>query len=114
MHELGYASQIEETLVDLMKEQSLTVISEVTVDIGEATGVVPRFLLECWPAAIEGTPIEGCVLKVNGIKATGECRRCEKTFPITLTHGVCPHCGSSDEYNILTGYEFEISEIRGH
>ena len=114
MHELGFASQIEETLVDLMKEQSLEVITEVTVDIGEATGVVPRFLLECWPAAIEDTPIQGCVLKVSEIKAKGECRRCEKTFPVTATHGVCPHCGASDEYDMLSGYEFEITEIKGH
>ncbi len=113
MHELGYAVQIEETLLDLMKDEHLTKIREVTVDVGEATGVVPRFLAECWPAAVDGTPLEGCVLHVNEIKARGECRACEKEFLITETHGVCPHCGADDEYNMLSGYEFEITEIRG-
>ena len=114
MHELGYAVQIQETLEDLMKEQNLSVITSVTVDVGEATGVVPRFLAECWPAAIDGTRLEGCELKVNEIKAEGECRRCEKRFIVAGTHGVCPHCGAEDEYNMLTGYEFEITEIKGH
>lgn len=114
MHELGYAIEIIRTLEDFLKENNLSVISEVTITVGEATGIVPRFLKECWPAAIEDSEnIKDCKLKINWVEAIGECHNCEKQFPIAKYKLVCPHCGCED-YDTKTGYEFEISEIRGH
>ena len=114
MHELGYAIELIRTLEDFMQENDLTVISEVTLTVGEATGIVPRFMHECWPAAIEDSDlIHDCKLNINMIEAMGECHNCEKTFPIAKCKRVCPYCGCED-YDTKTGYEFEITEIKGH
>ena len=114
MHELGYAIEIIRTLEDFLEENNLSIISEVTITIGEATGIVPRFLKECWPAAIEDSEkIKDCELKINWVESIGECHNCEKHFPIAKYRRVCPYCGCED-YDTKTGYEFEISEIRGH
>ena len=114
MHELGYAIELIRTLEDFMEEEHLSVITEVTLTVGEATGIVPRFMYECWPAAIEDSEkIHDCVLKIKEIKSIGECHNCEKQFPIAECRRVCPYCGCED-YDTVTGYEFEISEIKGH
>ena len=114
MHELGYAVQIIRTLEDFMKENDLSVISEVTLTVGEATGIVPRFMMECWPAAVEDSElIKECKLKIDYVESIGECHECEKQFPIAKNKRKCPYCGCED-YDTKTGYEFEISEIRGH
>lgn len=113
MHELGYAVQLVDTLKDFMKENGLSVISSVTLDVGEATAIVPRFFYDCWPAAIDEEPtLSNCELKINFIKARGRCHDCENEYIISEHHGHCPKCGCED-YDFLSGYEFEISEIRG-
>ena len=97
-----------------MEENGLTVISEITLTVGEATGIVPRFMMECWPAAVEDSEkIKDCKLKIDFIESIGECHECETQFPIAKNKRVCPKCGCED-YDTITGYEFEISEIRGH
>jgi len=113
MHELGYAVQLVDTLKDFIAENGLSEISSVTLSVGEATAIVPRFFHECWPAAIEDEPaLKECELKIDFVKATGRCHDCEKEFIISDNHGKCPGCGSED-YDFITGYEFEISEIHG-
>lgn len=114
MHELGYAIEIIRTLEDFMETEHLSVIREVTLTVGEATGIVPRFMMECWPAAIaDSDKIKDCELKIKEVKAFGECHNCDKQFPIAENKRICPFCGSED-YDMVTGYEFEISEIKGH
>ena len=114
MHELGYAVELIRTLEDFMKENNLEVISEVTLTVGEATGIVPRFLLDCWPAALEDSElIPNCKLNIDWVESIGECHNCEKQFPIAKSKRVCPYCGCED-YDTKTGYEFEITEIKGH
>ena len=112
MHELGYATELVATLEELMVKEKLTEITEVTLTCGEATGIIPKYMYDCWPAAIEGTKLETCVLKVETVPAWGRCRDCEERYVVSLTHGRCPKCGSED-YDMETGYEFEVTEIRG-
>ena len=113
MHELGYATEIVSTLEDYMKENHLTEITSVTLLIGEATGVVPHYMEECWPAAIEGSALANAKLVIDFRKAQGRCRECDELYVISDTHGKCPKCGS-EEYDFQNGYEFEISEIHAH
>lgn len=110
MHELGYAVEIVSTLEDYMKENKLTSIKSVTLTVGEATGIVPHYMMDCWPAAIENTPLANAELKIDFKRAIGHCRNCNQEFIISDYHGKCPKC-SSEDYDIETGYEFEITEI---
>ena len=112
MHELGFATELVATLEQLMDQEGITLIREVTLKVGEATGVVPRYLLECWPAAIEDSRLPNCELKIDYVKAKARCRDCGKEYVASLTHGICPECGS-DQYDLNSGYEFEVVEIRG-
>ena len=111
MHELGYCTALVDTLEELMVNENLTEISECTLTVGEATGVIPKYLIDCWPAAVEDTKLEKCVLKVQFVHAKGQCRECEHEYVISAFHGHCPKCGCED-YNMISGYEFEVTEIK--
>ena len=110
MHELGYATELVATLEELMVKEKLTEITEVTLTCGEATGIIPKYMYDCWPAAIEGTKLEKCLLKVETVPAWGRCRDCEERYVVSLTHGRCPKCGSREK-KILGGQQFLIKEI---
>ena len=113
MHELGYASELVSTLQDFMDENHLSMISKVVLSAGEATGIVPRFMYECWPAVIEDEPrLKDCELEVRVAEAMGRCHNCEAEFPILKSKNRCPKCGCAD-FDFENGYEFEITEIHG-
>ncbi|MBP3713219.1 MAG: hydrogenase maturation nickel metallochaperone HypA [Bacilli bacterium] len=114
MHELGYAVELIRTLEDVMEKENLKEIYEVTLTVGEATGIIPKFMYDCWPAALEDSDkIRNCKLIIKEVKAVGICSSCDNEYVVSEHHGKCPKCGSED-YNLATGYEFEISSIRAH
>ena len=111
MHELGYATEIVATLEEYMKENNLKKIHSITLTVGEATGVLPHYMYECWPAAIEDTALKDTTLNINYIKVVGRCRECDELFEVSTNFGRCPKC-KSEEYDMTNGYEFEITEIK--
>lgn len=111
MHELGICSEIVKTLKDVMKEENLKEITEITITAGEATGLVPRYIYECWPAVIEGViGLDKSIIKVEMIEVFARCHECENEFLLRNNHGKCPKCQSED-YDLINGYEFEITKI---
>ena len=47
MHELGIIIHISKTLKEVAEENEVTKIGSVTLEIGEASGIVPEYLLDC-------------------------------------------------------------------
>ena len=111
MHELGIVFHMIDTLQEVGAENGLTSIARVTLDLGEVTGVLPDYLLDCWRWAADRTDLlRGAELDVQKIEAVTVCNSCGRTYP-TLAHGkTCPHCGSLDT-ELLRGLEIEIREI---
>ncbi len=119
MHELALA----EGLVDAVTERLPgTKISEVRLEIGALSGVVPDSLRFCFDLATEGTTLEGASLQITEPGIQVECRTCGDTFvpdgaggsgargargaPILL----CP-CGSAD-VAVLSGQQLTITSVR--
>lgn len=102
-----------DTLEEVGAENDLTSIARVTLDLGEVTGVLPDYLLDCWRWAADRTELlRGAELDVQKIEAVTVCNACGRTYP-TIEHGkTCPHCGSPDT-ELLRGLEIEIREIAG-
>lgn len=113
MHELGIVFHMIDTLEEVGAENGLTSIARVTLDLGEVTGVLPDYLLDCWRWAADRTELlRGAELDVQKIEAVTVCNACGRTYP-TIEHGkTCPHCGSPDT-ELLRGLEIEIREIAG-
>lgn len=113
MHELGIVFHMIDTLERVAKDNELSVIAKVTLNLGEVTGVLPDYLLDCWNWAVKRTEVLcDATLEVVQIDAVTVCNDCGKTYP-TLEYGkVCPHCQSANTV-LLRGNEIEIDTIEG-
>lgn len=114
MHELGVVFYVIKTVEEVAKENQLTEIEAVTLQLGEVSGVIESYLQNCWKWAVEKKSeiLKESALVVETIPAVTFCEDCEKTYG-TVEHGkICPYCGSERTY-LQQGNEFFIKEISG-
>lgn len=111
MHELGIVFHIMDTLEAVAKENELSEIHSVTIEVGEVSTVVPDYLTDCWRWAVQKKELlTQCEMKVEVLPAVTLCESCGKEYP-TVAHGrICPYCGSEKTY-LLRGNELNIKEI---
>jgi hydrogenase nickel incorporation protein HypA/HybF len=65
---------------------------------------------DCYPAAVDGTILEGSKLRIDIMPANARCKDCGKVYHAIDTRGVCPSCGSK-ESELIGGREFFIKEL---
>ncbi len=111
MHELGIVFHIIRTVDGACRDAGVHRVSAVTLQLGEVSGVVPRYLTDAWAWAAAKNPlVAGAELKVEEIPALTFCEGCGQTYG-TVEHGkVCPHCGSEKTY-LLQGQEVMVKEV---
>lgn len=113
MHELGVVFHMIDLLEEVGRENELTSIVRVQLALGEVSGVLPDYLLDCWRWAADRTELlHGAELEIVEVPAVTVCNACGRTYG-TVAHGkICPHCGSPDTV-LLRGNETELVEVEG-
>lgn len=112
MHELTLLYGVAEQVGRVVKENDIDHVDAVVVEVGEATSVVPEFLLDGYSVISDDFDfLRGSELIINRITAKGRCRACGCEFPIVVNKGICPECGSFDK-DITEGTDFYIKEVR--
>ena len=97
MHELGIVFHIIRTVEDVARQNDVTRIRRMTLQLGEVSGVVESYLQDCWKwAAAKSELLPGAVLTVE-------------TIPVQFGR-TCPHC-QSPRTHLLQGHEMLIKEI---
>ncbi len=111
MHELGIVFHIMDSLEQVAKDNDLTKIHGVTVEVGEVSTVIPDYLTDCWSWAIKKRPLlQSCQMTVEVLPAITHCDSCGAEYG-TVAHGkICPECGSEKTW-LLTGNEINIKEV---
>ncbi|MGL4369667.1 MAG: hydrogenase maturation nickel metallochaperone HypA, partial [Spirochaetota bacterium] len=69
-----------------------------------------KYLEECYPAAVDGTPLQETKLEIEILPANARCNDCSKIFNVVANKNICPECGSKNR-EIISGKEFMIKEI---
>lgn len=111
MHELGILYHVVKTLEEIEYAEDLSVIESITLEVGELSGVVPKYLEECWPAAIYKTKYSDVKLIIEEIEGIVNCKNCHKDYNIVKAeNNVCPFCGE-EKSTLVSGDEFNIKEI---
>ena len=110
MHELGILVEIVRRVEAVMDQQGLTRVESVVLQIGEMASVVPYFVEQCYPAAVNGTRLENTRLEIEILPANARCKACGKVFHLQKDVRVCPACGGA-EWALLGGREFMIKQI---
>lgn len=111
MHELGIVTYVAKTVNRFAAEHDVKKVCSVTLEIGEVSGIVPEYLVDCWNYFRRREPLlKEAELLHESLPAVTYCQQCHQEYP-TVAHGrTCPHCGSGDTY-LLRGSECNIKEI---
>ncbi|WP_321971706.1 hydrogenase maturation nickel metallochaperone HypA [Paratractidigestivibacter sp.] len=111
MHELGIVVHIVKMVEEVGEQNSLTSVSRVKLTLGEVSGVVPDYLVDCWRWTAEKNDlIRDSVLEVEEAPAVTVCNDCGRTYS-TVEHGrTCPYCASENTV-LVTGDQIELTEI---
>ena len=111
MHELGTVFYVIEQVEKICRENDLTVVGSVTLEIGEVSGIIPEYIIDCWNwARAKSEVMKTAELKIEKLEAVTYCEDCQKTYPTLKYKKICPYCGSEHTY-LLTGNEYNIKEI---
>ena len=112
MHELTLLYGVAEKVEQTVRENGLDRIDAVVVEVGEATTIVPEFLLDGYSVISDDYDfLRGSQLIINMVTAVGRCRSCGREYPLAANRGLCPDCGSFDK-DIIEGADFYIKEVR--
>lgn len=110
LHELGVIIEVVKTVEDIAIKNHLTKIDTIVLQIGELSSMIPKYIEECYPAAVDGTIMESTKLKIEILPGNALCKKCNKVYNIMDNRKGCPHC-ESREWELLCGKEFLIKEI---
>ena len=110
MHELGLCDAMLRKIREIAKENDVEIINSVTVEVGSLSGVVPRFLTDCWTAVTDGTELADTKMIVETVDGEAKCLDCEEVFVADLNNLRCPKCGS-DLLAPVSGVTLTIKEI---
>jgi len=111
MHELSIAQNIVEIIETHAKEIHAKKVTEIVLEVGEISGVVPETLGFVWEIAIEKTIAENAKLIINKIPAKANCLDCKKKFNIQDVYSLCPFCNKNN-IDIFQGKELNVKTIK--
>lgn len=111
MHELGICDALLKMVDQIAKDEQLDEIRHITVEVGTLSGVVPKYLEDCWVAVTDGTPYCTCGFEVEVVEGTAKCFDCAQEFAAGINDKlVCPFCGGSKLIPV-SGRDLTLKEI---
>ena len=111
MHELALTEGILAIVEQEGRENGFTRVLEITLKVGEFSGVIPECLREFFPIASKGTLAEGAALTVETVPAAFRCSKCGFEGPLPRHSAVCPDCGS-EAIRMISGREFFVDNLK--
>lgn len=110
MHELGIVYEVINIVDGFAKENQLKRVDKIVLEVGQLSQAIPRFLEECYPAAVSETDYEDTKLEIIVLPANAKCKTCNEVYNIIDHSKICPEC-QGDEYELVSGQEFNIKEV---
>ncbi len=111
MHEMGIVTHLAKTLDELAEEQHITKFGSVTLQVGEVSGIMTEYFVDCWDYFKKRHPVlVDCTLKLETIEAITYCSNCDRKYPTVKYGKECPYCHSGETW-LETGNECVIKEV---
>jgi len=111
MHELSIVLEIVNNVEKIARQNGVSKIDTLVLQIGELSSTIPRYVEACYPMAVEGSMLEDTKLEIEIMPGNAFCRRCDNVFNLRENDGACPGCGG-DDFDVISGREFFIKELR--
>ncbi|SCG82500.1 putative hydrogenase nickel incorporation protein hypA [Proteiniborus sp. DW1] len=110
MHELGVVIKVVKTVENFAHKNGVSKIDTLVLQIGELSSVIPKYVEDCYPAAVDGTMLQNTKLRIEIIPGNAKCCICNKVFNLIQHNKQCPYC-HNNHWELLSGREFVIKEI---
>jgi hydrogenase nickel incorporation protein HypA/HybF len=110
MHELGIVYEVIKVVDGFVAENGIKHVEKIVLEIGQLSQAIPRFIEQCYPAAVSETAYENTKLEIITLPAMAECKGCGANYNIVEHRKLCPGCGG-ESFKLLSGQEFSIKEI---
>lgn len=111
MHELAVCQGIIEVAVEaLTRRGALPRVTEIHVEIGRLTGIVPDSLRFHFEVLAPRTPLAGSRLEIETVPIRARCAECEARFEIDVLAFSCPACGSG-LVELTSGRELRVLSL---
>jgi hydrogenase nickel incorporation protein HypA/HybF len=120
MHEFSFAYNIFKVAEATAIKYNAKKITEVYLEIGELTLIVPELLKQSFKMATKGSIAEGAELIIEIVPGEIKCNDCGKTSTVTLNEEAyltglqlfqCRHCESKNTA-ILSGKKANVKNIK--
>lgn len=112
MHELGIVTYVAKSVTRIAEEKKIQKVAAVVLEIGEVSGVVGEYLVDCWNYFRKRYPVLAeTKLRYETLTAVTYCEECKQEYATVRYGRVCPHCGSEKTW-LLTGNECNIKELK--
>jgi hydrogenase nickel incorporation protein HypA/HybF len=120
MHEFSFAYQIFKVAEATAMKYGAQKITEVYLEIGELTLIVPELLKQSFKMATTGSIAEGAELRIEILPGKIRCRECDKVSTVTLTEEAqltglqlfqCKYCKSKNT-EIIEGKKANVKNIK--
>ncbi len=113
MHELGVIIEVVKTVETFVRDNNLTNVQSLTLQVGELSSMVPKYIEELYPIAVENTILKNAELVIEILPGLGQCNDCKYHFNLVKHNNICPTCNSKN-WSVLTGTEFLIKEVKAY
>ena len=109
MHELSIANAVVTTVLAALPSPDARV-TQVRVQVGALSGVVPQALAFAYDVAVEGTPLQDAVLVIERAPVVIDCPTCGRQELADARSFACPSC-SVPCGDVIGGKELEILDL---
>jgi hydrogenase nickel incorporation protein HypA/HybF len=110
MHELGISERIVAICTEHAAAQGpRTRVTQVTLEIGALSAVLPDALRFCFEVCTNGTIVAGAALEIIEIAGRARCIDCACEFSVSEIYGSC-RCGSAN-LALIAGDELRVKQM---
>ncbi len=110
MHEMSMAQGVLDIVLDYAAKNEAKRVKEISLLIGEMTGVVFESLEFCFTSLAKGTIASEAKLKLNLVPLVGQCPDCNWQGHIERYNFLCPQCGSA-ALKVISGRELRVEYL---
>ena len=111
MHEFSIALNIIEIAESTASQHKATAVSEVELEVGDASGVNIEALEFAWESAtFSSSLLKKSKLRINPVSLLVRCNSCQYKFPPADLFEKCPACGENGT-TIMQGRELKVKSV---
>lgn len=111
MHELALTKGIIDIVNSEAEKSGFKNVLEITLRVGEYSGIVPQCLREFFPIAAAGSVAEGAELVIEPVKARFRCLECGYEGEADRKSACCPECRGT-AIKMTSGREFFVESLK--